>query len=110
MLGNVRKAPEQLAAIARVEAWARARFALSDDDTMLVTELACAVPGCPPVETVIAFWTRAPGWPAGGATEQPRRYHLKVFKPVASVVEDDLPPGWMKRELAVPEDYECSCC
>ena len=26
------------------------------------------------------------------------------------VTEDDLPPGWMKRELVVPEDFECSCC
>ena len=23
----------------------------------MVAEVACAVPGCPPLETVVAFWT-----------------------------------------------------
>ena len=99
MLATFRKNLDQLSAIERVTTWVRARFALGDGDTIMVTELACVVPGCPPVETVIAFWTA-----------DTRRYHLKVFKPVTAVTEDDLPPAWMKRELAVPEDFECSCC
>ena len=49
---------------------------------ILVAEVACAVPGCPPIETVIAFWS------------EERRHHFKVFKPVAEVTEDDLPPYW----------------
>src|SRR6185295_2028476 len=28
-----------------------------------------------------------------------RRHHFKVFKPVANVVEDDLPPSWLKPAL-----------
>ena len=63
----------------RVRDWTRTRFALTDDETIMVSEVACGVPGCPPVETHLVFWTAA-GW-----------HHLKIFKPLADVVEDDLP-------------------
>jgi nitrate reductase delta subunit len=98
MLGFINKAPEHRAAIDRVREWTRERFKLADEAAILVAEIACAVPGCPPLETVIAFWS------------DERRHHTKVFKPVADVVEDDLPPGWMKDALAVPEEFECDCC
>ena len=104
MLGNVRKSPDQLAAIARVTAWVRVRFGLADSDAVLVTEVVCALPGCPPLETVIAVWS---GTAANG---EPRRHHHKIFKPVVELTESDLPPAWFKRELAVPEDFECTCC
>ena len=68
------------------------------DDAILVAEVACAVPGCPPVETVIAFWM-------GGL-----RRHFKIFKPVAQIENDDLPPVWMRRALAVSDDFQCDCC
>jgi hypothetical protein len=84
--------------LARVRALVRQRFALADDVTVVVTELACAVPGCPPVETVVAFWT---------APE--RRHHFKVFKPVADVTLDDLPLAWLKDALVVA-DGDCDCC
>jgi hypothetical protein len=29
---------------------------------------------------------------------------------VAEVVTDDLPPRWYKNALAVPDDFECTCC
>ncbi|HWL30898.1 MAG TPA: hypothetical protein VNQ50_02090 [Xanthobacteraceae bacterium] len=93
----IRKSPEHTAALDRVRGWVRARFALGEA-AILVAEMACGLPGCPPVETVIAFWF------------DERRHHFKLFKPVMEVVEDDLPPGWMRRALAVPEDYECDCC
>jgi len=80
-----------------VREWVRERFTLGDA-AILVAEVACAVPGCPPVETVIAFWS------------EERRHHFKVFKPVAEVVTDDLPPRWYKNALAVPDDFECTCC
>ena len=35
----------------------------------------------------------------------PRRVLL-----VAEVAEDDLPPRWMKAAIAVPDDFECTCC
>lgn len=97
MLAFSKKSPEHAAALDRVREWVRARFSLGDG-AILVAEVACVVPGCPPIETVIAFWS------AG------RRHHFKVFKPVAGVTADDLPPYWMKRALAVPEDFQCECC
>ncbi len=79
--------------------WTRERFALREDETIFVSEVACGLPGCPPLETVVAFWT------ADGT-----RHHFKVFKPAAEVAEADLPFSWMKDALAVPEDWECGCC
>ena len=96
---KIKKSPEHREALRRVKAWTRARFSLADDDAILVSELACAVPGCPPIETVVAFWTASD-----------RRHHFKVFKPVAEVVEDDLPPRWMKNALIVDEMLGCECC
>ncbi len=46
--------------VERIKAWARATWALADDATVMVTELSCHEPGCPPVETVIAL-LEAPG-------------------------------------------------
>ena len=99
MLGFIKKSPEHAAALDRVREWTRARFKLPDDAAILVAEVVCVLPGCPPLETVIAFWT-----------EGHRRHHFKVFKPVAEVVSDDLPPAWLKDALAVPEGFECDCC
>jgi hypothetical protein len=50
----------------------------TDHVTVLVTELACTEPGCPPVETVIALLSD------GGNTQH------KVHKPVAEVTLDDV--------------------
>jgi hypothetical protein len=97
MLAFIRKSPEHVAALDRVREWVRARFALGDA-AILVAEVACTVPGCPPIETVIAFWS------------DERRHHFKVFKPVAVVTDDDLPPKWLKPALAVSADFVCQCC
>ena len=86
------------AALDRVRDWTRARFTLAEDDTVMVSEVACGVPGCPPIETHIVFWT------AQG------RHHFKVFKPLVEVTEDDLPPAFMKTALTFVEGAECSCC
>jgi hypothetical protein len=98
MLGFVIRSPERSAAQTRVREWVRERFALPEETVVLVAEVSCVTPGCPPVETVIAFW------------HAERRHHYKVFKPVLDVTEDDLPPRWFMAALAVPEDYECGCC
>lgn len=79
---------------------ARTRFRLAADDVLTVAEVECALPGCPPLETIIVFWTQA------GA----RRHCYKIFKPVSDVGEDDLPPWWMKDALAVSDDFDFSCC
>ena len=99
MFGTLRAGADHAQSCERVGALVRGRFRLQATDTVLVTEWACALPGCPPLETVVAFWT-APD----------RRHHHKVFKPVAEVTEDDLPPWWMKDALIVPPGFECDCC
>ena len=86
------------AALDQVRDWTRARFALEPDETVMVSEIACTVPGCPPLETHIVFWTQA------------GRHHFKVFKPLRDVIEDDLPPAFMKNALIFAEGIECSCC
>jgi len=48
--------------LARVKAWVREFGGLSDEVSMLVTELRCTEPGCPPLETVIAVLDQ-PGKP-----------------------------------------------
>ena len=105
MFGSFVSNPQQDAALARVEADVRLRLRLPATTTVLVTELACELPGCPPLETVIAFWLRE-----GEDDAEPMRHHYKVFKPVQQVTEADLPPWWMKDALAVPPDWVCACC
>jgi len=44
----------------QIKAWTRAVFHLNDETTVMVTELECREPGCPPIETVIAL-LKGPG-------------------------------------------------
>lgn len=44
----------------QIKAWARGVFHLNDETTVMVTELECREPGCPPIETVIAL-LKGPG-------------------------------------------------
>jgi hypothetical protein len=98
MLGFNKKRPNDAAAADRVRDWARTRFALTDEETVMVSEVACGVPGCPPIETHLVFWTAA------------GRHHFKIFKPLADVIEDDLPPAFMKNALVALEGIDCDCC
>jgi nitrate reductase delta subunit len=98
MRAFARNQPQHAAAIDRVREWVRGQLRLTDETAILVAELICAVPGCPPIETVIAFWS------------EERRHHFKIFKPVAEIVPEDLPPWWLKPALAVSDDFECECC
>jgi hypothetical protein len=97
MLGLTRRTSNDQVATERVREWTRARFALTDE-TVMVSELACSVPGCPPIETHAVFWTAA------------GRHHFKIFKPLAQVTEDDLPPAFMKNALVALEGFDCDCC
>jgi nitrate reductase delta subunit len=99
MLGTFTKSREHIHALDQIEAWTRARFALAPDETVLVAEVACTLPGCPPLETVVAFWTA-----------DKTRHHFKIFKRVDQVVEGDLPYAWLKNALAVAEGFDPSCC
>jgi nitrate reductase delta subunit len=98
-LASLRRGAGYFDARARVKGWTRERFALDSDGAVAVSEAEGRIPGGPPLETVVEFWT------ADGL-----RHHFKVFKALAAVVEDDLPPRWLKDALAMPEGYECDCC
>jgi nitrate reductase molybdenum cofactor assembly chaperone NarJ/NarW len=76
--GLTKKGPERSAEQERVRTWTQERFKLAEDETVMVSELPCSDPGCPPVETHVVFWTQA------------GRQHFKVFKPLAEIAADDL--------------------
>ena len=63
----------------RIKGWTREILALPESATVMVTELSCSEPGCPPVETVIAV-LRGPG-----ASEK-----YKVHRPAADVTRDEV--------------------
>lgn len=62
-----------------IKVWTEAAFGLDDDAVVMVTELQCREPGCPPLETVIAVLAR----------DGQRRLY-KIFKPLAAVTLDDV--------------------
>lgn len=101
MLGSFRKPAAGVAAADRVRAWTRTRFSLPESAAVLATQIECSLPGCPPLETVVAFWE---------PDDETRRYHFKIFKPIADVVEDDLPPAWLKPGLLGQDQFGCPCC
>ena len=100
-----RKTPEHLQALERVKVWTRARFGIPDEAPVLVSELTCTVPDCAPLETVVAFWT-----------EDAERHHFKIFKPVASVMPEDLPVHWIDDSRFAMDGARdsagigCACC
>jgi nitrate reductase delta subunit len=91
-----RRAPSHVEALDRVRAWTRERFKLAETSPVMAAEVACGLPGCPPLETVVAFWT-----------EDDRRHQFKLFKPVAEVVYDDLPFAWLRDSLVFMGEDEC---
>jgi hypothetical protein len=66
-------------AIRALKAAARTLFGATEDDAVVVNELSCTEPGCPPIETVVALLR---------AGAEPRQ--VKVHKPALDVTEDDL--------------------
>jgi hypothetical protein len=96
MLRRWNEEPPRAEALDRIKQWTRERFALAYDTTILVSEIACGVPGCPPRETVVAFWTGSD-----------KRHQFRIFKPLEQVVEDDLPPFWLKSALIALDGFEC---
>ena len=67
------------AALGRIRGWARELWRLGDEDTVIVTELACSEPGCPPLETVVLI----------AAVNRPTVQH-KLHLPAAHVRLEDL--------------------
>ena len=98
MFASARKSPERLSLVERLTEWTRERFDLPREGAVSVSEIACPLPGCPPLETVVTFWVAD------------QRYQFKVFKSLAEVAPDDVPYAWLKEALAVCEDFDCGCC
>ena len=65
--------------IAEVKEWVAEVFRLGGDVSVMVTDLRCTEPGCPPLETIIAILDR-PG--------QPRQ--IKIHKAIAGVTFADV--------------------
>ena len=99
MLASFKRNPDRADAASRVKDWTRERFALGDGTTILVSELESALPGFPPLSTVVAFWTA-----------DRKHYHFRIFKPLEDVAEEDIPPSWYRDALAVTPGIDCGCC
>lgn len=99
MTWPARKGPEHLDAVETIARWTRERFRLSASAVVLVSQIACGVPGCPPVETIVAFWVSSE-----------KRYRFRVFKPAAEVTPDDVPPAWYLDALVDDAGLGLSCC
>lgn len=95
MFRRLGAASDTLPDIARVEALLRDRFAIPEEEIVLVSQDAGTKPGFPPVETNAIFWI--------GET----RYKLKIFSPVAQVTERDLPLTWLLPSLEDTGEGEC---
>ena len=68
--------PQHITAVKR---WAADAFQLTEDTTIMVTELRCTEPGCPPLETVIALLH-----PQAGTHQH------KVHKALCDITRDDV--------------------
>ena len=79
--------------IAQVKEWVAEVFRLGVDVSVMVTELHCTEPGCPPLETVVAILD-----PPG----QPRQF--KIQKAVAAVTFADV------LRVVKPEQNNCPTC
>lgn len=63
----------------RIKSWARSAWSLPEETTVMVTELECREPGCPPIETVIAF-LEGPG----------KTTQFKIHKTTDEVTQQDV--------------------
>jgi nitrate reductase delta subunit len=97
--GGRKNAAVKAEAVERVTAWVRERFKLRPEDAIMVAEVTCTIPGCPPLETSVAFWDEAG-----------TRHHFKMLRPVDEVTQEHLPFSWMKDSLVLPEGFGCECC
>jgi len=83
-----------LAAVTSVQNWTRQRFKLAPEAPVLVSEVACRLAGCPPLETVVAFWMA-----------DDARCQFRLYKPLAQVIYDDI--GWLMDLPGGQESWDC---
>ena len=86
---------DTLADITRVEGLVRARFGIPETEIILVSQDVGTKPGFPPLETNVIFF------------RDETRYRLKIFSPVAEVMESDLPISWLLPSLEDTGEGEC---
>ena len=65
--------------IREIQLWVRTGLRLDDETVVMVSELRCSEPGCPPIETMIAVMD-GPG----------RRRQFKFHKSIAEMTEQDV--------------------
>jgi hypothetical protein len=81
----------------RIEDLVRSRFAVGDDQIVLVSEDDTQIDGAPERMTTVLFWT------AGDL-----RHKVRIFKAADQIAEADLPPGWLRGALL--DDGDADCC
>ena len=96
MFRRLGTAKDTLDDISRVEALIRARFSIGESEIVLVSEDPGTKPGFPLTETNMVFW------------KSDTRYRLKIFSPVASVTDTDIPVRWLLP--ALEDTGEGGCC
>ncbi len=62
---------KDVAAISRIKHWVQEIFELTENETILVTELQCHEEGCPPIETVIVILKEGTG-------KQQYKFHKRI--------------------------------
>jgi len=97
MMMPARFGPETADAIASIQGWTRRRFKLEPTAAVLVSEVACRMQGCPPLETVVAFWT-----------SDDSRHQFRLLKPLGDVRYDDI--GWLFGTPTAHDPSTFSCC
>lgn len=97
VFARVKPVQAALADLDRIESLVRDRFALGEDQIVLISQEQLRQPGVPPVATTILFWDDAG-----------QRHRLRLFAPCAEVRADDLPPPWLR--LALRDDGVADCC
>ncbi|MBO0777725.1 MAG: hypothetical protein J2P37_02755 [Ktedonobacteraceae bacterium] len=65
--------------IEQIKGWVHDALHPDEDTSIMVTELRCSEPGCPPIETVIALLKKA----------QPTRQY-KIQKTIAAITQADV--------------------
>jgi len=74
-----RGSSSQAGKVKEIKGWVQEALQLPPEATIMVTELTCTEPGCPPLETVIAL-LRGPG----DSGQQ------KIHRGVAEITRDDI--------------------
>ena len=85
MISPRRNDPARVAHLVAIKSWARAVSGVDESTTVMVTELACSEPGCPPLETVIAIFRG-----------KEARITWKLHKAMPLVSESDVHEGFAR--------------